>query len=36
VLTSNGILGDARPAAAARGRRYIDAMAGWFSERLRP
>jgi creatinine amidohydrolase len=40
ALTPNGILGDARPADAERGRRYLDAMAGflagWFSERLRP
>ena len=38
ALTDNGILGDARPADAARGRRYIDTMAdflsGWFLERL--
>jgi creatinine amidohydrolase/Fe(II)-dependent formamide hydrolase-like protein len=38
ALTDNGILGDARPADAARGRRYIDAMgdylSGWFLERL--
>jgi creatinine amidohydrolase/Fe(II)-dependent formamide hydrolase-like protein len=37
ALTDNGILGDARPADAARGRRYIDSMADylaeWFSER---
>lgn len=38
ALTDNGILGDARPADAARGRRYIDGMAdyltGWFQERI--
>ena len=38
ALTDNGILGDARPADAARGRRYIDGMAdylsGWFQERM--
>ena len=38
ALTANGILGDARPAQAERGRRYIDAMADmlaeYFSERL--
>ena len=38
ALTSNGILGDARPADAERGLRYRDAMAdflaGWIRERL--
>jgi creatinine amidohydrolase/Fe(II)-dependent formamide hydrolase-like protein len=38
ALTDNGILGDARPAVAGRGRRYIDGMAdylaAWFTERL--
>lgn len=38
ALTANGILGDARPATAERGRRYIDAMADmlaeYFSERM--
>lgn len=38
ALTDNGILGDARPAEPARGRRYIDGMADylseWFKERL--
>lgn len=38
ALTDNGILGDARPADAERGRRYIDGMANylaaWFQERL--
>jgi creatinine amidohydrolase/Fe(II)-dependent formamide hydrolase-like protein len=38
ALTDNGILGDARPADAERGRRYIDGLAeylaGWFTERL--
>lgn len=37
ALTANGILGDARPADAARGRRYIDALADaladWVRER---
>jgi creatinine amidohydrolase/Fe(II)-dependent formamide hydrolase-like protein len=38
ALTDNGILGDARPANAERGRRYIEAMgdylSAWFLERL--
>ncbi|MDI3340773.1 MAG: creatininase family protein [Sphaerobacter sp.] len=38
ALTANGILGDARPAAAARGQRYIaslaDMLADYFRERL--
>lgn len=40
ALTANGILGDARPADAGRGDRYIDALAemlaGYFRERTRP
>lgn len=40
ALTANGILGDARPADAARGDRYIDSLAdmlaGYFRERMRP
>ena len=38
ALTANGILGDARPATAERGRRYLDTMADmladYFRERL--
>lgn len=38
ALTANGILGDARPATAERGNKYIDALgaflAGWFLERM--
>lgn len=40
ALTDNGILGDARPAQAERGDRYIDALADmlaeYFRERMRP
>ena len=35
ALTSNGILGDARPANAERGRRYIDAVADMLAEFIR-
>lgn len=35
ALTSNGILGDARPASAERGRRYIDAVADMLAEFIR-
>jgi len=38
ALTANGILGDARPADAARGERYIaalaDMLAAYFRERM--
>ncbi|MBX6341933.1 MAG: creatininase family protein [Thermomicrobiaceae bacterium] len=40
ALTPNGILGDARPATAERGGRYLerlaDALAAYFQERLPP
>lgn len=35
ALTSNGILGDARPATAERGRAYRDAMADMLAEWIR-
>lgn len=35
ALTANGILGDARPAQAERGRRYIDALADMLAEFVR-
>jgi creatinine amidohydrolase len=35
ALTSNGILGDARPADAERGLRYLDAMADMLAEWIR-
>jgi creatinine amidohydrolase len=31
ALTANGILGDARPATAAHGRVYLDAMADFLA-----
>ena len=35
ALTQNGILGDARPAQAERGTRYLDAMADMLAEYVR-
>lgn len=35
ALTQNGILGDARPADAERGRRYIDGLADMLAEFIR-
>ena len=35
ALTANGILGDARPANAERGRRYIDTLAEMLAEFIR-
>jgi creatinine amidohydrolase len=35
ALTANGILGDARPADAVRGRRYIDGLADMLAEFIR-
>src|SRR6185312_1412143 len=35
ALTANGILGDARPAQAERGRRYLDSLADMLAEFIR-
>ncbi len=36
VLTGNGVLGDARLADAARGERYLDLVAGYLADNLKP